>query len=168
MLRSFYPLIAAMVLGACLFPLGQGADAQDPPGLKLSEDEQQVLDLTNQAREKEKLPPLRPNALLFTAARGHAANMARQGKMEHVLDGKTPGDRVKAAGYRYTWVGENIAMTDGDTTAAVFQGWMESKSHREHILSDHFDEIGIGVARNDKGEIYYAQVFASPKKRPER
>ena len=162
--RHLSPLfvVAAVVVGVS--PACRGADPQQPPALKLSAEEQQVLDLTNQAREKEKLPALRPNPLLFSAARGHSANMARQDVMEHVLDGKKPGDRVKDAGYRYSWVGENIAVTDGDTTANVFKGWMESKVHREHILSDHFDEIGIGIARNDKGNIYYTQVFASPKK----
>jgi uncharacterized protein YkwD len=158
------PLVAA-VLGACLLSPGRVADGQDPPGLTLSEDEQQVLDLTNQARQKEKLPPLRPNAQLFAAARGHSVNMARQGKMEHVLDGKKPGDRVKEAGYRYSWVGENMASTDGAPVAEIFKGWMESKAHREHILSDRFDDIGIGIARNDKGDVYYTQVFASPKKK---
>lgn len=163
--------VAAVVLAGCVLPAGRARDPQEPANadaanLKLSDEEQQVLDLTNQARVREKLPPLRPNALLCAVARAHSANMARQGKMEHVLDGKKPGERVKEAGYRYSWVGENIAMTDGDTTAAVFKGWMESKGHREHILSDHYEEIGLGIARNDKGEVYYTQVFASPKKAP--
>jgi uncharacterized protein YkwD len=173
MLRLLRPFVAAVVLAGCVLPSGRGKDPQEPATadadkLKMTDEEQQVLDLTNQARAKEKLPPLRPNALLMAAARAHSANMARQGKMEHVLDGKKPGDRVKEAGYRYSWVGENIAMTDGDTTTAVFKGWMESKGHREHILSDHFEEIGLGIARNDKdkGEIYYTQVFASPRKAP--
>jgi uncharacterized protein YkwD len=160
--RHLRPLVVAAVVvwvAAC-----RAADPPAPPDLKVSAEEQQVLDLTNQAREKEKLPPLRTNPVLFVVARGHSANMARQDVMEHVLDGKKPSDRVKDAGYRYTWMGENIAKTDGDTTANVFKGWMESKGHREHILSDHFDEIGIGIARNDKGNIYYTQVFASPKK----
>jgi uncharacterized protein YkwD len=170
--RDLRPFAAAAVLGACLLQAGRADDPRGPSSsegakVKLSEDEQRVLDLTNQAREKEKLPPLRPNVLLFAAARGHSANMARQGKMEHVLDGKNPGDRVKAAGYRYSWVGENIASTDGAPVAEVFKGWMESKAHRENILGEHFDEIGIGIARNDKGDVYYTQVFASPKK-PER
>jgi uncharacterized protein YkwD len=163
MLRHLRPLVVAALV-AWVAPACRGADPQPPAGLKLSAEEQQVLDLTNQAREKEKLPPLRPNPLLFAAARGHSANMARQDVMDHVLDGKKPSDRVKDAGYRYTWMGENIAMTDGDTTAGVFKGWMQSKGHREHILSDHFDEIGIGIARNDKGNIYYTQVFGSAKK----
>src|SRR5436309_7032417 len=76
---------------------------------ELTKDEKKLLELTNKEREKKKLPALKPNALLFKAARAHSANMARQEKMEHVLDGKTPGQRAKAAGYRYDWIAENIA-----------------------------------------------------------
>ena len=39
------------------------------------------------------------------------------------------------------------------------KGWMNSKVHRENILDPAFTEIGIGVARNDKGEVYYTQDF---------
>ena len=67
--------------------------APDPPKLddkkpafKLSEDEQTVLDLTNAERRKLKLPPLKANELLTKAAREHSANMAKQKKMDHVLD----------------------------------------------------------------------------------
>src|SRR5207249_3044988 len=53
----------------------------------MSGPEKKLLDLTNAEREKEKLPALRPSPLLFKVARAHAANMAKQGKMEHELDG---------------------------------------------------------------------------------
>jgi uncharacterized protein YkwD len=91
--------------------------------------------------------------------------MAKQGKMEHVLDGKKPGERVKAAGYNYSSMGENLAETDGDTPSEIFKRWMASPAHKEHILDAGFQEIGIGIARNDKGEIYYTQVFATLKKK---
>jgi uncharacterized protein YkwD len=89
--------------------------------------------------------------------------MARQEKMEHNLDGQTPGARIKAAGYRFRAAGENIAMTDGDPPSVIFEMWMKSKHHRENILNAEFTEIGIGIARNDKGEIYYTQDFGKPK-----
>lgn len=163
MFRSLGRVGAAVVLGACVLAPGRTADAPDTAPVKLSEDEQKILDLTNQARAGEKLAPLKLNARLTEAARAHSANMARLGKMEHVLDGKTPGARIKATGYRYRVAGENIAMTDGDPPAVIFQGWMESKSHRANVLNAEFTEIGIGVARNDKGEVYYTQDFGKPK-----
>jgi uncharacterized protein YkwD len=44
------------------------------------------------------------------------------------------------------------------------KGWMDSKGHRENILNPGFTEIGIGIARNDKGETYFTQEFAKPRK----
>jgi uncharacterized protein YkwD len=165
MLRSLHPFWLAVVLAA-VAALARGADPEEPAKVKLSDDEQKILDLTNQAREQEKLPPLKPNAQLFEAARGHTANMARKGEMKHELDGKRVPDRVSATGYRWAEVGENIAETDGDPPALIFKGWMESKGHRANILNPVFTEIGIGIVRNAKGDTYYTQVFAKPKKAP--
>ncbi len=154
----FVAVILALVLAAC-------PRADEPSdAARLSADEQKILDLTNAAREKEQLPPLKSSKVLTKVARAHSANMARQGKMDHVLDGKKPDERVKDAGYDYSWMGENIAYTTGDPPAEIFKGWMNSKHHRENILGEHFTEIGIGMARNDKGETYWTQVFGSPRK----
>src|SRR6516165_3586360 len=83
----------------------------DPPAkFQMSKEEKELLDLTNQERKKNNVPPLKPNPTLFKVARAHSANMAKQGKMDHVLDGKKPPQRVKEAGYRYLSTGENIAF----------------------------------------------------------
>jgi len=153
-------LLAVVILGTGL--LSAGDDKKDDK--KLSHEEQTLLDLTNEARAKEKLPPLKMNATLLKVARAHAANMAKQHLMEHVLDGKNPAQRVEKAGYDYRSVGENIAAAEkGASLAQVFKGWMESKEHREHILSPKFDEIGLGLASDDKGETYFAQVFGKER-----
>jgi uncharacterized protein YkwD len=166
MFRSLRSVGVGLVLAACLLARDCAADPPEPAKVKLSETEQKILDLTNQARAKEKLPPLQPNALLFDAARGHSANMARKGEMNHVLDGKEPKDRIKATGYRYSVAGENIGEAEGaNLPAQIFDDWMNSKLHRANILDREFTEIGIGYARNDKGEWYYTQVFARPKKK---
>jgi uncharacterized protein YkwD len=137
-------------------------DKKDPPPLKLSDEEKTLLDLTNAERAKEKLPPLTANPLLFRAARAHSANMARKGEMKHVLDGKTPNDRLDDVGYDWRKCGENIAQSDGASLQEIVKGWMESKAHREHILEPAFTEIGVGIARDDKGDVYYTQVFGTP------
>jgi uncharacterized protein YkwD len=159
--RLFWTVFAFAV---CVLAAARGADPQEPAQVKLSDDEQKILELTNQAREKEKLSPLKLNAQLTEAARAHSGNMARKGELKHELDGKRVPDRVNATSYRWAEVGENIAVTDGDPPAGIFKGWMDSKGHRANILNSAFTEIGIGIARNDRGDIYYTQVFAHPKK----
>src|SRR5947208_16899048 len=66
---------------------------------ELTKDEQKLLELTNKERAKKKLSALKPNPQLFKAARAHSANMARQEKMEQVLDAKSPGQPARSAGY---------------------------------------------------------------------
>jgi uncharacterized protein YkwD len=152
----------ALAFGLVLL-VAAAPDKKDPPKVEMSGDEKALFELVNKEREGQKLPPLLPNRILIEVARAHSANMAKQGKMEHVLDGKTPAKRVEAAGYDYRRVGENIAWSDGDTPANIVKGWMNSKSHRENILREGYTETGLGVVRNAKGEIYYTQVFATPR-----
>jgi uncharacterized protein YkwD len=162
MRRVFLVMPCVMVLSG--IPLAFAQTKDDSQDFKLSDEEQTIFDLTNKAREKEKLPPLKLNPLLTRIARAHSANMAKQGKLSHDLDGKNPSERMKDAGYAASWGGENVANSDGYTASSIFEMWMESKAHKENILKDKYKEIGVGLAKNAKGEVYYTQVFGTPKK----
>jgi uncharacterized protein YkwD len=158
-------------LSALVFLAGLPADEDKkdaPPkqaDFKMTRVEKQILEWTNAVRAGEKLPPLAPNPVLFTIARAHSQNMAKKGEMNHVLDGKTPAQRTLEGGYDYAKVGENIAYSDGAPLKDILDGWMNSKHHRENILRPNFEEIGLGVARNARGEIYFTQLFATPRKK---
>ena len=158
--RSLFVLCLLGFLAASRSPA-----ADKPEKFRISEEEQKILDQANEARKEEKLPPLKPNPTLFKVARAHSANMAKQEKMDHVLDGKNPADRVKAAGYKYSDIGENIAEGENWPLTNVHKAWMESEHHRENILKGKFTEIGIGIARGESGKTYYTQVFGSPQKK---
>jgi uncharacterized protein YkwD len=144
---------------------GFADDAKDPKAPRLTDEEQKILDLTNEARKKEKLPPLKLNATLVKVARAHSANMAKQEKMAHDLDGKNPTQRIKDAGYPALSTGENVGETEGGTAEDIFKMWMDSPPHKANILRDKVEEIGVGMARSSKGVVYYTQVFATPQKR---
>jgi uncharacterized protein YkwD len=162
MFRSFVPAFLFLLI-VLAFPLC-GEEKKGPAKSELSEPEQKLLEWTNKVRAEHKLPALKLNATLLKVARGHAANMARQGKMSHVLDGKNPTQRIRAAGYVYTSIGEIIGMSDGLQLETVEKAWMASKPHRENLLKERYREIGIGIAHNDKGEYYYTQVFGKPRR----
>jgi uncharacterized protein YkwD len=133
-------------------------------GVALSPAAMRILDLTNAERKLKDLPPLKPNALLGKVAQAHAENMARQGKMEHKLDGKTPLQRLKAAGYAYNMAFENIGAGDPDVPLEdLMKAWMDSKGHRDNILTNVCTEIGLGVAKDKNGQVYYTQLFGKPK-----
>jgi uncharacterized protein YkwD len=135
--------------------------------VELSQFEKAILDLTNKERAKKKLAPLKPNAVLCRVARAHSANMAKQNQMNHVLDGKNPAERTLEAGYDYKHVGENLGESVGDPPppAAVVRGWMNSQHHRDNILKPEFTEIGLGIARSGRGNVYFTQLFGTPKKK---
>jgi uncharacterized protein YkwD len=154
-----------VALGSSPLWAGDAKDRTEKSKFEISEEEQKLVDLTNEARQKEKLPPLKPNKTLFAVARAHSANMARQNQMNHVLDGKSPGQRIKASGYAYSSFGENIAFSMGWSLAQVMDGWMKSPGHRANILRKEYREIGIGIATNEDNKTYYTQVFGTQRKR---
>lgn len=128
---------------------------------KLSAEEQSLVDLTNRERRLKNLVPLKVQPQLMKAAREHAVNMARQQKLDHQLDGKDLADRLKALEYAFSEAGENIAHKPG-SARLVLKKWMESEDHRNNILSEEFTEIGVGLAKSEKGEFYWVQVIATP------
>jgi uncharacterized protein YkwD len=142
-------------------------DSKDKAKYKVTDDEKTIFELTNKERKANDKPVFKLNLVLCAVARAHSENMAKQEKMEHELDGKTPADRVKAASYLYSSMAENIASGDRWELSTVVQAWMDSKPHRENILSDK-QEIGVGIATDAKGKVYFTQVFGTPRKKGSR
>ena len=69
-----------------------------------------IIQQTNDFRRQNKLSELRRNPRLDEAARRYAKYLARSGKFSHSADGRQPADRIKAAGYRFCQVAENLAL----------------------------------------------------------
>jgi uncharacterized protein YkwD len=112
--------------------------------------EAQVLALTNQERAKNGCGPLRMNSALTRAAEAHAADMVAKHYFAHdSLDGRSPFDRMKAAGFSGGSMAENIAV-GYSSAAAVVTGWMNSPGHRQNILNCGYTMIGIGY---DSGQV---------------
>lgn len=89
------------------------------------------------------------NSKLFDAAAVHSADMANQNYFSHTsLDGRTFDQRITAAGYSWSTIGENIAA--GQTSvASVMAGWMASAGHCSNIMNGNFTEVGVAcVASN--------------------
>jgi len=116
--------------------------------------QRRMLCLMNRARARFGLRPLRTNRCLHRVAARHAHDMVNRRYFAHTTpNGWDPGRRARASGYvprRAAWlVGENIAW--GVAGAArpnwVMRAWMHSPPHRHNILSRHFRDVGIGVAR---------------------
>lgn len=117
--------------------------------------EQQMFFMVNSEREKAGLPDLVLDTQLRDVARDHSQDMLALGYFSHYTpDGKSPFDRMTAAGISFTAAGENLAFSANVTLA--MQGLMQSPGHRGNILSPNFGKIGIGVI--DAG--IYGKMFS--------
>ncbi|MFE7450390.1 sigma-70 family RNA polymerase sigma factor [Streptomyces griseus] len=120
----------------------------------------QVTDLVNAERAKEGCGPVTVNDQLNTAAQRHSADMEANDYFSHTSqDGRDPGDRITAAGYRWSTYGENIAKGQ-QTPADVMRSWMDSPGHRANILNCSFKEIGVGKQNSGGGPVW-TQVFGA-------
>jgi hypothetical protein len=137
------------------------ADPEHGSQFEATPAEQEVLRLTNDQRRENGLQPLNFNAKLAETARQHSANMARSNTLAHTLEGSTMTSRIKASGYPFLAIGENIAFND-PTPEAVLNSWMHSPGHRANILNKNFTELGVGIADDVNGEPYYTQDFGRP------
>lgn len=127
-----------------------------------------MLSRVNRERVARGLAPLRRHPRLDDAAEAHAKDMFTRRYYSHdSLEGKSAMDRIQALGYRARYAGENIARGQYSVNE-VMDGWMESKTHRDHLLSPVFDDVGFGLAfgKNPGGyEIIWVQNFGRPKGR---
>lgn len=116
--------------------------------------EQQIFDMTNQIRDQHGLSQLEWEDAVSDVAFLHSRDMEENDYFSHETpDGDGLKERLSSQDVYYLAAGENIAAMYPDAAAAM-EGWMNSESHREALLSDHYTHLGVGVYR-----LYYTQNF---------
>lgn len=95
---------------------------------------------------------------LATAAQGHSNYMSRNKTLNHTgPKGATPGSRISATGYKWSFCAENIAM--GQTTVEeVMRSWMNSPGHCKNIMNKNAAEMGAA-----KSGAYWTLNLAAPQ-----
>lgn len=97
------------------------------------------------------------NNKLATAAQGHSDYMNRNKTLNHTgAKGSTPGTRINAAGYKWSFFAENIAMGQS-TVEEVMQSWLKSPGHCKNIMNKNAAEMGAA-----KSGAYWTLNFAAP------
>jgi uncharacterized protein YkwD len=116
-----------------------------------------VLTYTNKFRKSKRLPPLEIREDLNAIAQKHTDNMAkgRVGFGHSGFDKREDQARKKFPGA--THFAENVAY-GSPTGEDVVDGWKKSAGHRRNMLGP-YKYIGIGVARDKRGVLYYTQIF---------
>ena len=142
-------------------PLEGGGEAQ-PVSLDLPE--QRMLDAHNAERTNSGLKSLQPDATLVEVARERAADMASGGYFSHEApNGDTVLTLLEREGYAYRIASENIARNnrpDDQSVDAAMSGFLSSPVHREQVLSERYEHVGIATAKAADGFTYFVVVFS--------
>ncbi len=152
--------IALVLIAAC----GGSSSPTEPADVSSFQVESESFSLVNQSRSVEAKNMLSVDSLAQQVAREHSEAMRDRGFFSHVdPDGLTLRDRLRKAGVTFRIAGENLAQVDGSSDPAghAHRLLMESKSHRDNILSGDFEMVGVGVSK--QGNSYWiTQVFLKP------
>lgn len=119
-----------------------------------------VVDLVNTERAKQGLGSLKPLPACIAEAQAHAADMVTRAFFSHDSPTETSTQRFQRFGVGTGYYGENIALGYA-SPEAVMSGWMNSADHKANILGVHFSSMGVGVATNSSGVMYWVQCFSS-------
>ena len=75
----------------------------------------------------------------------------KQGYFDHTNKaGQSPFQRMQAAGYFGSAMGENIAMGQR-SPAEVVNGWLDSDGHCSNIMNSMFTQLGVGYYLGGSG-----------------
>jgi hypothetical protein len=128
-----------------------------------------LLQETNIQRGNNSRNALSLNSQLNAAAQEKANDMAARNYWSHVTpEGREPWQFISAAGYTYSYAGENLAYGFATSAEAVV-GWMNSPSHRDNLLSANYTDVGFGFAnaadyQNSGEQTIVVAMYAAPQK----
>ncbi|HVZ37404.1 MAG TPA: CAP domain-containing protein, partial [Polyangiaceae bacterium] len=141
-----------------------------------SDFEERVLELVNEARAAPAdcgsegkfaaAAPLAMDPVLRCSARLHSLDMYERNYFDHTdPDGQNPFQRMRAAGFRGSKAGENIAVGQA-TPEQVMQSWMASDGHCANVMQSGYRLLGVGydpgAGGRGLGSNYWTQNFGAP------
>ncbi|MEA2828115.1 MAG: hypothetical protein QOG43_2554 [Actinomycetota bacterium] len=130
-----------------------------PVGLtRLSNVELEVLTLTNMDRGNNGVPPVSRDSCLDAEASAWAHAMADSEVMAHSAGG---GAAVQGCRGANAYWGDNIGYWEPCVASEMEAWWMNSPSHRPHIVDPHFTAVGIGVWAEPSGRCWFEVYFGS-------
>jgi uncharacterized protein YkwD len=150
-------LVAAGAEPPATFDAGKAPGEDAAPSSGSPEDA--LLAMVNGARASEGLGRLRRDARLDRLAREHAEVMRREKALSHGASAGSLTERLDGTLLRSA--GENVAHAT-DLFRAHRSLW-KSPSHRENLLHEAFELVGIGVVRDDDGSTWICEIFAAPQ-----
>ncbi|WP_088278570.1 CAP domain-containing protein [Ideonella sp. A 288] len=97
------------------------------------------------------------------AARAHAQDMARQGRMAHAgSDGQDGGERLRQAGVAWRRWAENLAA-GARSIDEVMRLWAASPVHCENLMEPQLAQVGMACVLSRNGRPFWAMTLMTPK-----
>ncbi|RWZ58771.1 hypothetical protein EQV77_07345 [Halobacillus fulvus] len=116
----------------------------------------EVVRLTNDAREKNGLEPLEVSPDVTEVAQEKSEDMSENRYFSHTSPTYgSPFQMLKQFGVDYRTAAENIAAGQ-QTPEQVVNGWLNSSGHRKNIMNGNMTHIGVGFAEDGQ---YWTQMF---------
>lgn len=154
--------LKALMLGALFFVPKHSVSAEFS-----SINSESLIQLTNYERQRYNLPILTANRLLTKTAFNKAKDMLEQDYFAHTTpQGKPFYSWIRETDYDYRSAGENLAIFFNENQD-IMQAWMKSQSHRQNILDNRYQEIGIAVLTGEfkqEQTTVVVQIFGEPLK----
>lgn len=128
------------------------------PIIKLTEQEQEMVNLINKDRLANGLQPLMVDAALTNTARIKSRDMVNNSYFSH--ESKTygsPFDMLAKFNIDYRYAGENIAANKDVQSA--YDALYASEGHRENMLSPKYQKVGVGIVESPLYGIMITQLF---------
>jgi uncharacterized protein YkwD len=153
----------------------------DGDSLDTEEVERIVVEETNEVRAEHGLPRVETDVSLRSPARSHSENMARHGYVGHKAhDGEVPfqryddcaadgyaGENVASAWYDKNFVYDEAEVptvhlsSEREVAEHLVRAWNNSEGHRETLLGEDWESIGVGVAVTEEDKVLATQAFCS-------
>ena len=124
-----------------------------------------LASLTNESRASGGLRTLAVDLELVDLARWRSRDMAERGYFSHAIPpaGTKVFDELSARGYCYEVAGENIGWLSGPDAGAeerIQQMFLASEKHRDVLMGEAWDVVGVGSWKRADGRHYWTVLFA--------
>ena len=141
-----YRVLAALVAVVIAVGTTAGASGADTGG-----DELAMAHELNHVRARAGIGPLAIKGELFDLARASSRRQAAAGAVSHnpELALELPANWIRMA--------ENVAA--GPDSWTMFNAWLASPAHHQHMLDPRFESVGVGVVDAGNGTYYATMVF---------
>ncbi|MCP3030929.1 CAP domain-containing protein [Halobacillus sp. A1] len=117
---------------------------------------EQVVQLTNEAREEQGLEPLKFSKEVTKVAQEKSEDMSENNYFSHTSpEHGSPSQMLQDNGVDFRAAAENIASGQRSPEEVV-EGWLNSEGHRKNIMNENMTEIGVGFEEDGN---YWTQMF---------